>query len=117
MEQFAMLFDLFRAGGFQLYLVGGCVRDLLMGRDPKDYDFATNARPPQVKRLLRAGGLSAIPIGEAFGTVATRIGLECRVCMHLGQWAHACGLRLLCARVFDNLCDCVNRNSVQACVI
>ncbi|MEK7479301.1 MAG: polynucleotide adenylyltransferase PcnB, partial [Patescibacteria group bacterium] len=31
--------------GFQAYLVGGCVRDILIGREPKDWDIATNARP------------------------------------------------------------------------
>ncbi|ABB33395.1 poly(A) polymerase [Geobacter metallireducens RCH3] len=35
------------------YLVGGCVRDLLLGREPKDFDVATNATPNQVKRLFR----------------------------------------------------------------
>ena len=34
-----------RQRGFQAYLVGGCVRDLLLGREPKDYDVATNATP------------------------------------------------------------------------
>ncbi|MBZ0152077.1 MAG: CCA tRNA nucleotidyltransferase, partial [Planctomycetes bacterium] len=38
--------------GFEAYLVGGCVRDLLLGRTPKDYDIATEARPPQVKRTF-----------------------------------------------------------------
>jgi len=37
-----------RQRGFQAYLVGGCVRDLLLGREPKDYDVATNATPQQV---------------------------------------------------------------------
>ena len=39
-------------GGFQTYLVGGCVRDLLLNFHPKDYDIATMAHPPQVKRLI-----------------------------------------------------------------
>lgn len=38
--------------GFECYLVGGCVRDLLLGRAPKDYDIATAARPTQVKRVF-----------------------------------------------------------------
>ncbi len=40
------------ARGFEAYLVGGCVRDLLLDRTPKDYDIATEARPPQVKRTF-----------------------------------------------------------------
>ena len=39
--------------GFIAYLVGGCVRDLLMERVPKDFDIATNATPSQIKRLFR----------------------------------------------------------------
>lgn len=38
--------------GFTTYLVGGCVRDLLLGMHPKDYDIATSAHPPQVKKLI-----------------------------------------------------------------
>src|SRR5512138_2173773 len=39
--------------GFTAYLVGGCVRDLLLGREPKDFDIATSATPNQMKRLFR----------------------------------------------------------------
>ena len=42
-----------RDNGFIAYLVGGCVRDLLMERTPKDFDIATNAAPGQIKRLFR----------------------------------------------------------------
>jgi poly(A) polymerase len=39
--------------GYEAYLVGGCVRDLLLGRRPKDFDVATSARPEQVRDLFR----------------------------------------------------------------
>jgi poly(A) polymerase len=39
--------------GFQAYLVGGCIRDLLLGLRPKDFDVATNARPEDVRSLFR----------------------------------------------------------------
>ncbi|MCX5826476.1 MAG: hypothetical protein NTV58_00510 [Deltaproteobacteria bacterium] len=39
--------------GFIAYLVGGCVRDLLLKRTPTDFDIATNATPGQIKRLFR----------------------------------------------------------------
>ena len=42
-----------RAGGFQAYVVGGAVRDVLLGATPKDFDVATDARPEQVKPLSR----------------------------------------------------------------
>ena len=51
--------------GFQAYLVGGCVRDLLIGRHPKDYDCATSAHPRQIKRLFRNGRI----IGRRFKLV------------------------------------------------
>ncbi len=41
-----------RQRGFQAYLVGGCVRDLLLGREPKDYDVATNATPQQIMSIF-----------------------------------------------------------------
>ena len=41
------------SNGFIAYLVGGCVRDLLLERTPKDFDIATNAAPGQIKRLFR----------------------------------------------------------------
>ena len=39
--------------GFEAYFVGGCVRDLLIGKRPKDFDVATDARPAEVRRLFR----------------------------------------------------------------
>ena len=41
-----------RASGHQAYLVGGCVRDLLLGREPADYDVATDAHPERVQELF-----------------------------------------------------------------
>jgi poly(A) polymerase len=42
-----------KKGGFDAYLVGGCVRDLLLGLEPKDFDIATNAAPEEVRKLFR----------------------------------------------------------------
>ncbi|MGH8477674.1 MAG: polynucleotide adenylyltransferase PcnB [Methylococcales bacterium] len=42
-----------KQAGFQAYLVGGCVRDLLLGREPKDFDVVTDARPEQIKSIFR----------------------------------------------------------------
>lgn len=52
-------------GGFVAYLVGGCVRDLLLGRTPKDFDIVTDAAPSQIKRLFR----NARIIGRRFRLV------------------------------------------------
>lgn len=54
-----------RAEGFQAYLVGGCVRDLVMGREPKDYDVATDATPDQVVQLFP----DSLTVGAQFGVV------------------------------------------------
>jgi poly(A) polymerase len=42
-----------REGGYQSFLVGGCLRDLMLGVEPKDFDVATSARPEEVRRLFR----------------------------------------------------------------
>ncbi len=54
-----------RQAGFQGYLVGGCVRDLILGRDPADYDVATDATPQDVMRLFP----DAYGVGVQFGVV------------------------------------------------
>ena len=41
-----------RNAGFEAYLVGGCVRDLLLGREPKDWDITTNANPEEIQKLF-----------------------------------------------------------------
>jgi poly(A) polymerase len=61
-----------REGGFTAYVVGGAVRDLLLGITPKDYDIATDARPEQVKPLFRR----AIIIGRRFRLVHVMLGPE-----------------------------------------
>lgn len=54
-----------KQGGFEAYLVGGGVRDLLLGKTPKDFDVATNATPNEIKRLFR----NARIIGKRFKLV------------------------------------------------
>lgn len=60
-----------RDGGFEAFLVGGCVRDALLGVSPKDFDVATNARPDQVEALFP----EAIPIGKQFGIMMVPVKL------------------------------------------
>jgi tRNA nucleotidyltransferase (CCA-adding enzyme) len=57
-----------RAAGHQAYLVGGCVRDLLLGRKPKDFDVATDARPERVAELFERSE----QVGAHFGVVLVR---------------------------------------------
>ncbi len=54
-----------REAGFEAYWAGGCVRDLLLGFEPSDYDVATDARPEQVTKLFRR----TFAVGESFGVV------------------------------------------------
>src|SRR5881296_919392 len=51
--------------GYQAYLVGGCVRDLLLGREPADYDVATDAKPDEVMRIFP----ETYAVGAQFGVV------------------------------------------------
>jgi poly(A) polymerase len=56
--------------GFKAYLVGGGVRDLLLGRKPKDFDIATDAHPQQVKKLFR----NCFVVGRRFHLCHVRFG-------------------------------------------
>lgn len=58
--------------GFDAYLVGGCVRDLLLGREPKDFDVVTNADPEQIKKVFRNCRL----IGRRFRLAHVHFGRE-----------------------------------------
>ena len=59
-----------RGAGHEAFLVGGCVRDRWLGREPKDYDVATSARPEQVEALFP----KTSPVGRAFGIVSVWLG-------------------------------------------
>jgi poly(A) polymerase len=61
-----------RAAGYQGFLVGGSVRDLLLGGHPKDFDVATDARPEQIRELFRSSRI----IGRRFKIVHVRFGSE-----------------------------------------
>jgi len=54
-----------RREGHQAYLVGGCVRDILLGREPVDYDVATDAKPDRVQRLFPR----SLAVGAQFGVI------------------------------------------------
>lgn len=59
-----------REKGYQSYLVGGCVRDLLLGREPADYDVATDATPDQVMRIFP----ETYAVGAQFGVLLVPVG-------------------------------------------
>ena len=64
--------DALHAAGFQALLVGGCVRDLLLGMQPKDFDVATDATPEEVRKVFRRSRI----IGRRFRIVHVRFGRD-----------------------------------------
>jgi tRNA nucleotidyltransferase/poly(A) polymerase len=58
-----------KAGGYDIFFVGGCVRNVVLGEVASDIDMSTNARPETVMQLARDAGLKAIPTGIDHGTI------------------------------------------------
>jgi len=62
--------DIFKSHGYQLFVVGGAVRDALIGKAPKDYDLATNAKPDEILQMFNgAPGFRTLEVGKAFGVI------------------------------------------------
>ncbi len=66
------ILDIIHGAGFEAYVVGGCVRDAILGREPGDWDITTNAAPTEVKSLFRR----TIDTGIEHGTVTVMLGKE-----------------------------------------
>lgn len=67
-ENVSRVTESLRSHGFEAFLVGGCVRDLIMGKEPKDFDVTSNAKPEQVVDLFEKEGLKVV-YENTFGTV------------------------------------------------
>src|SRR5690349_16807104 len=61
-----------RGAGYAAFLVGGCVRDMVLGREPADYDVSTAATPEQVMRLFP----ETYAVGAQFGVVLVPLAVE-----------------------------------------
>ena len=61
------IIDQLQKNGFQAYWVGGCVRDILMEKIPKDYDIVTSAKPEEIEKILK--NFNLIPVGKQFGVI------------------------------------------------
>src|SRR6266700_2784025 len=74
-EAALQIVETLRAAGYEAYLAGGCVRDLLLGREPVDYDVATASTPDVVLEMFPR----TFAVGAHFGVVlvASDIGSEC----------------------------------------
>ena len=70
------LADVFDKSGFDLRIVGGAVRDLVLGREPKDIDFATDALPQQMIKMMQANSIKYIDTGLQHGTITALIDSE-----------------------------------------
>ena len=71
-EKAKYIIETIQNAGFEAYVVGGCVRDSILGRCPEDWDITTSARPEQVKALFRR----TIDTGIQHGTVTVLNGKE-----------------------------------------
>ncbi|RKE64688.1 CCA tRNA nucleotidyltransferase [Microbacterium sp. AG238] len=67
------LADAFERAGFELAIVGGPVRDALLGRATNDLDFTTNARPDDILRVVEPLATATWDIGRAFGTIGAKV--------------------------------------------
>ena len=63
------LFKVFAESGYDIYFVGGCVRDCLLSLPIKDIDLATTALPSEIIKVAKENGVKAINTGFQFGTI------------------------------------------------
>lgn len=70
-EEIKKIAEVLRAHKFKAYLVGGCLRDLLLSREPKDWDVATDAKPEEIQKIFPESVYE-----NKFGTVAVKTGSE-----------------------------------------
>src|SRR5688500_5357446 len=74
------------AAGHQAHVVGGCVRDVLLGRPAKDWDVATSALPDDVQKIFRR----TVPTGIAHGTITVLVGKDhVEVTTYRGEGAYS----------------------------
>jgi poly(A) polymerase len=66
-------------GTDEVYLVGGSVRDIVLGQEAKDFDFTTPMLPDEVEAKVKASGRRAYAIGKKFGTIGFKVEVEPRV--------------------------------------
>lgn len=69
--------ELFRKNNYELFVVGGYVRDYVMGKKAHDIDFATNAKPDEMKKMCDEAGIRYMTAGEKHGTVTLIMDGQC----------------------------------------
>lgn len=68
-EKVDLILETIKDHGYESFIVGGCVRDSLLGKIPKDWDITTNATPDRILEIFRNNGYKIIPTGLKHGTV------------------------------------------------
>jgi tRNA nucleotidyltransferase/poly(A) polymerase len=68
-EDILAIKNVFQQNNYKLYVVGGAVRDALLGQVPKDFDLATDAIPDTVETMMEAAGFKTLPTGKSFGVI------------------------------------------------
>lgn len=72
-----VIVELFRKNNYELFVVGGYVRDYVMGKKAHDIDFATNAKPDEMKKMCDEAGIRYMTAGEKHGTVTIIMDGQC----------------------------------------
>ncbi len=72
--------EILRRHGHEAYAVGGCVRDMLMGKQPHDFDLTTSASPEEMLAIFEGEGVRTIPTGLKHGTVSVLLDGELFEC-------------------------------------
>lgn len=75
-EDVKKIFNIFDREWPPIYLVGGCVRDMLLGTTPKDYDFTVETTPENIENILRLYHIPFNAMSAKYGTIVARIGNE-----------------------------------------
>ncbi len=74
MKNAQRLLSMLEKAGFEAYIVGGAVRDILLGKDPHDIDIVTKARPEEVQEILAKAGVHCTDlVGKSFGVIVAKI--------------------------------------------
>jgi putative nucleotidyltransferase with HDIG domain len=96
-----------QAAGFEAFWVGGCVRDFLLGREPQDFDIASNAKPEQVEALFP----KTIPVGRQFGVmIVVESGHEFQIAAFRAEAEYRDGRRPGQVRFADAREDAIRRD-------
>ncbi len=70
------IMNIFKEHGYKIYLVGGSLRDMVLKKEPKDYDLATDALPLDTKSIMEKNNIKVLETGLKFGTVTVMVGKD-----------------------------------------